>query len=120
MALYTTPSHTMQFLGDTSADIALNYPENDYLIVVARALLFVAIVFNTPVLFHPTRESINSIILMACRCCSRAGEEEEEAARDQAEISLKHVNRSACTDGRKRAPSKGVSAWPLCLLGEGW
>ena len=108
MAFYTSLSSvTVQFLSHTNSDIALNYPADDYLMVVARALLFVAIVFHTPILFHPTRESLNIIITMACGCCSKAQTEEEEVTGEK-EISLTHVNRSSNDLGRDRTPSKRV------------
>ena len=108
MPLHYLFSHTLQFLSDTRSDIALNYPADDYLMVVARALLFVAIVFHTPVLFHPTRESFNNIITIACRCCSRVREEEEVAVEEDKEIKLIHLNKSSHVLGRGKSPNKGV------------
>ena len=107
-ALHHLFSHTLQFLSDTRSDLALNYPADDYLMVVARALLFVAIVFHTPVLFHPTRESFNNIITIACKCCSKTREEEEMAVKEDKDISLTHVNKSSHVLERGKSPNKGV------------
>ena len=63
---FVLPILCKQFPSNIQTDLTLNYTTRNYLMAVARGGLFIAILFSTPVLFHPTRESINILIGYVC------------------------------------------------------
>ena len=92
----------MQFLGNTMTDLTLNYETDDYLMAVARGGLFFAILFSTPVLFHPTRESINIFIGFLCGLTKKCGEEYNLNGDSPPTTSTQGVHRLFLDSGRKR------------------
>jgi amino acid permease len=92
----------LSFLGNTMTDLTLNYETDDYLMAVARGGLFFAILFSTPVLFHPTRESINIFIGFLCGLTKKCGEEYNLNGDSPPTTSTQGVHRLFLDSGRKR------------------
>ncbi|XP_064386869.1 sodium-coupled neutral amino acid transporter 7-like isoform X2 [Halichondria panicea] len=53
-----------RFFESLKSDVMVNYPKNNHLMLAARVALLFMLVTSYPVLLHPTRDSINSVIIL--------------------------------------------------------
>ena len=49
----------------------LAFPSGDGLVTAARVALFFALIFSYPVLFHPTRATINALVVFVVQLCTK-------------------------------------------------